>query len=74
VPLVNPPASAPTAYPLSTYTYAIVPKVSPKATALKKFFTYAITKGQTFGSALGFATLPSSIVTHDKSVIAQITT
>lgn len=74
VPLVNPPASAADAYPLSTYTYAIVPKVSPKAAALKKFFTYAITKGQSFGSALGFAALPSSIVTHDKSVIAQITT
>jgi phosphate transport system substrate-binding protein len=74
VPLVNPPASAATAYPLSTYTYAIVPKVSPKATALKKFFEYAITKGQSFGPALGFATLPSSIVTHDKSVIAKITT
>ena len=75
VPLVNPPASAATAYPLSTYTYAIVPKVSPKAPALKKFFQYAISsKGQSFGPALGFPPLPSSIVTHDQSVINQITT
>jgi len=74
VPLVNPPASATGAYPLSTYTYAIVPQSSPKSVALKKFFTYAITKGQSFGPALGFPPLPASIVAHDKTVIAKITT
>jgi phosphate transport system substrate-binding protein len=75
VPLVDPPASAANAYPLSTYSYAIVPKVSPKAAALKKFFTYAISsKGQSFGATLGFPPLPSSIVSHDQTVIGQITT
>jgi phosphate transport system substrate-binding protein len=73
IPLVNPPASAADAYPLSTYSYAIVPKQSPKAAALKKFFTYAITDGQTFGPDLGFPGLPSSVVSHDKQVIASIT-
>jgi phosphate transport system substrate-binding protein len=74
IPLVDPPASAADAYPLSTYSYAIVPKQSAKAAALKKFFTYAITKGQSFGPDLGFPALPSAIVSHDKTVIAQITT
>jgi phosphate transport system substrate-binding protein len=73
IPLVNPPASAADAYPLSTYSYAIVPKQSPKAAALKKFFTYAITDGQSFGPDLGFPGLPSSVVSHDKQVIASIT-
>jgi phosphate transport system substrate-binding protein len=73
IPLVNPPASAADAYPLSTYSYAIVPKQSSKAAALKKFFTYAITDGQTFGPDLGFPGLPSSVVSHDKQVIASIT-
>jgi phosphate transport system substrate-binding protein len=73
IPLVNPPASAADAYPLSTYSYAIVPKQSPKAAALKKFFTYAITDGQAFGPDLGFPALPDSVVTHDKQVIASIT-
>jgi phosphate ABC transporter phosphate-binding protein len=70
--LVNPPASATGAYPMSTYTYAIVPKSSPKAAALKAFLTYAITDGQSFGPDLGFPPLPSTVVASDKTEIASI--
>jgi phosphate transport system substrate-binding protein len=70
--LVNPPASATGAYPMSTYTYAIVPKMSTKAAALKAFLTYAITAGQAFGPPLGFPELPAAIVASDKAEIAQI--
>jgi phosphate transport system substrate-binding protein len=73
VSLVNPPASAADAYPISTYSYAIVPQTSSKAAQLKAFLTYAITKGQSFGPPLGYPSLPSSIVSHDKTVIAKIT-
>jgi phosphate transport system substrate-binding protein len=72
IPLVNPPASAATAYPLSTYTYAIVPKSSSKAAELKAFLTYAITDGQAFGPDLGFPPLPSAVVSSDKTEIASI--
>jgi phosphate transport system substrate-binding protein len=72
IPLVNPPASASGAYPLATYTYAIVPKSSKKAAALKAFLTYAITDGQTFGPDLGFPALPSAVVASDKTEIASI--
>ena len=72
IPLVNPPASAANAYPLSTYTYAIVPKSSPKAAALKAFLTYAIGDGQAFGPDLGFPALPSAVVSSDKTEIASI--
>ena len=72
VPLVNPPASAPDAYPMSTYTYAIVPQDAPHGPTLAAFLTYAITKGQAFGPDLGFPALPASIVAHDKTVIAKI--
>lgn len=72
VPLVNPPASAADAYPLSTYTYAIVPKTSSVNKTMADFLTYAITKGQSFGPDLGFPTLPDAIVQHDKEVIAQL--
>ena len=72
VSLVNPPASAASAYPISTYSYAIVPKSSPKAAQLQAFLTYAITTGQGFGPDLGYPGLPSNIVTHDKQVISQI--
>jgi phosphate transport system substrate-binding protein len=75
VPLVNPPASAADAYPMSTYTYAIIPQVSPKAKQLMAFLTYAIgSTGQAFGPPLGFPPLPDAIVAHDKTVIAKIAT
>ena len=72
IPLVNPPASAANAYPMSTYTYAIVPQKSDKATELKDFLTYAITDGQAFGKDLGFPEMPSAVIDHDKTEIAKI--
>ena len=39
--LVDPPASAADAYPLASYTYVIVPKVSPKANIIVPFLKYA---------------------------------
>lgn len=72
IPLVNPPASAADAYPMSTYTYAIVPQKSDKASELKDFLTYAITDGQAFGKDLGFPEMPSSVIEHDKTEIAKI--
>lgn len=70
--IVDPPASAPNAYPICTFTYAIVPKKSPKAQTLKKFLTYAVTTGQQFGPKLLFAPLPSAVVAADKQAIASI--
>jgi phosphate transport system substrate-binding protein len=73
IPLVNPPASATGAYPMSTYTYAIVPQSSPKASTLRAFLTYAISPtGQAFGPPLGFPVLPAAIVASDKQEIAKI--
>ena len=70
--LVNPPASAKDAYPISTYTYVIVPLDSEKAEALKRFVTYAIGPGQEYGPDLDFAPLPKQVVAADKKAIAKI--
>jgi phosphate transport system substrate-binding protein len=73
VSLVNPPASAADAYPISSYTYVIVPQDSPKGATLKAFLEYAIgSTGQAFGPALGYPKLPSSIVSQDEQLIAKI--
>lgn len=72
VSIVDPPASAPGAYPISTFTYAIVPLKSPKASTLKPFLSWAITAGQADGPKLDFAPLPSQIVSADQSTIAKI--
>jgi phosphate transport system substrate-binding protein len=74
VSIVDPPASAAQAYPLSTFTYAIVPEKSGKADLLKPFLTYAIGPGQAFAAELQFAQLPASILAADRSTIAKITT
>jgi len=70
--IVDPPASAAHAYPLSTFTYAIVPEKSGKADLLKPFLTYAITEGQSFAPALEFARLPQQIVAADRKTIGRI--
>ena len=70
--LTNPPASAPDAYPISTFTYALVPESSGKATTLRDFLTYAIGPGQKFGEQLQFAPLPSRVVEAGRKTIAKI--
>jgi phosphate transport system substrate-binding protein len=74
VSIVDPPASAPAAYPLSTFTYAIVPQKSAKADLLMPFLLYAIGPGQQFAADLEFAELPAKILAADKATIARITT
>ena len=71
--LVNPPASAPNAYPISTFTYVIVPQNSPKAKTIKPFIDWAITSGQADGPKLDFAPLPSVVVAADKKSVSKIT-
>ncbi|HEX2392466.1 MAG TPA: phosphate ABC transporter substrate-binding protein PstS [Solirubrobacterales bacterium] len=66
------PASAKGAYPISTYTYVIVPLESEKAEEMKTFITYAITEGQSYGPDLDFAPLPKQVVAAGKKAIAKI--
>ena len=70
--LVNPPASAADAYPLSSYTYVIVPETSPKASVLKPFLDYAVgSTGQAFGPP-AYPALPSAVASSAKALIAKI--
>lgn len=70
--LADLPSSAKNAYPISTYTYVIVPLESEKADALKKFITYAIGPGQEYGPDLDFAPLPKQVIAAGKKAIAKI--
>ncbi len=45
--IVNPPKSAPLAYPICTYTYVIVPQQTAHAAELRKMIFWALTQGQT---------------------------
>jgi phosphate transport system substrate-binding protein len=61
--IVSPSARLKKAYPISTFTYAIVPKSSPKKELLAKFILYALADGQKFGAALDFAPIPAAVHT-----------
>jgi phosphate transport system substrate-binding protein len=70
--IVNPPKKYANAYPISTFTYAIVPLQTSKAPDLKKFLFWAVTKGQTFGPKLYFAPLPKTVLVVAEKAIAKI--
>ena len=59
--IVSPSKKYKVAYPICTFTYAIVPKDSSKKAALAAFIKYAISDGQKFGAALDFAPLPKVV-------------
>jgi phosphate ABC transporter phosphate-binding protein len=72
--IVDPPASAPAAYPISTFTYALVPVKSSKASTLKGFLSWALTTGQKFGPKLEFAPIPAKVRTAGEATIAKLET
>jgi phosphate transport system substrate-binding protein len=61
--IVNPSASIRNAYPISTFSYCIVPKTTAKKGLLAKFIFYALGAGQQFGAALDFAPIPKVVHT-----------
>jgi phosphate transport system substrate-binding protein len=72
VTIVDPPASAPGAYPISTFTYVLVPQKTPKVSVLKPFLKWAITTGQEFGPKLDFAPLPPEVVAAGEATIGKL--
>ena len=70
--IVDPPASAPEAYPISTFSYAIVPKGSSKASQLKELLEYAVGPGQRFAQRFVFAKLPPRVVALARKTIVTI--
>ena len=71
--LPDPPAA--NAYPIVTYTWMLFhtkyddPKV---AATLKDIVLYGLSQGQSFSSELGYIPLPDSVISDDKSALANI--
>jgi phosphate transport system substrate-binding protein len=70
--IVNPPRSARNAYPISTFTYVIVPANAPQGTLLKQFIAYVLGAGQRFGPALDFAPIPRVVLRASQATLAKI--
>lgn len=68
----DPPASVAEAYPISTFTYAIVPHNAPQKQFLQQFVKYCVTIGQKYGAALDFAPLPKVVKQAALNSIASL--
>lgn len=71
--IVNPPKGNPLAYPISTFTYVIVPIKASKAAELRKMIYWTVTQGQKFGPPLLFQPLPKQVQAFDFKQLKLIT-
>jgi len=73
--IVDPPATAPDAYPISGLTFVMIPK-QPKAPAngeaVSKFIQYVITSGQDRAPELHYAKLPPQLQQLDQQLLQQV--
>jgi phosphate transport system substrate-binding protein len=70
--IVDPPKKYRLAYPLSTFTYAIVPKDAPQKQLLASWIYYAMTAGQQFGASLDFAPIPKLVLAAGEKTIKEL--
>ncbi|HTD21707.1 MAG TPA: phosphate ABC transporter substrate-binding protein PstS [Terriglobales bacterium] len=74
--IVDPPATAADAYPISGLTFLLIPKEPKdraKAQALQKFVQYITTSGQETATSLHYAKLPPELQQLDQQLLAQVT-
>jgi phosphate transport system substrate-binding protein len=74
-PVVDPPASAKDAYPISGLTFLLIPKQGKdpkKEQMLKDFVQYVITQGQNSSEGLDYAKLPGGLASQDQALLQQI--
>lgn len=74
-PIVNPSATAATAYPISTFTYILIwANQSNQANgwAEANFLQWVVNVGQSYSTGLYYSPLPPNIVTIDQQLVSQI--
>lgn len=72
--IVNPPKSNPLAYPISTFTYILVPKKTEKAKELRRFIFWALTQGQQaqYTAKLLFVPIPKTVLVAAEKTMKTI--
>jgi len=60
--IVDPSKKYKIAYPISTFTYCIIPKAAPQKETIVQWVKFALTTGQKFGAALDFGTIPKVVL------------
>jgi phosphate transport system substrate-binding protein len=69
---VDPNPRKPKAYPICTFTWVIVPLKTGKAADLKKFITWALNSGQSYGPKLLFVPIPKAVKKAGLKTVARI--
>ena len=69
---VDPNPRQPKAYPICTFSWVIVPAKTGKAADLKKFVTWALNSGQSYGPKLLFVPVPKAVKAAGLKTIAKI--
>jgi phosphate transport system substrate-binding protein len=72
--IVDPPESQPTAYPITTFTYVILPTKSEKAAELRKLVFWALTQGQQqqYTAKLLFVPIPKPVLVAAEKTLRSI--
>jgi phosphate transport system substrate-binding protein len=74
-PIVDPPATAKDAYPISGLTFLLVPKQGrnpAKQAIVKQFVQFIITEGQSSAEALEYSRLPESLAQQVQKMLGEI--
>ena len=72
--IVDPPRSQPTAYPITTFTYVILPTRSEKAAELRKLVFWTLTQGQQqrYTAKLLFVPIPKPVLVAAEKTLRQV--
>lgn len=73
--IVDPPKGNRLAYPISTFTYIIIPESSPKAAELRKMVFWAVTQGQAkqYTAPQVFAPIPKVVLVAAEKTLKKLT-
>jgi phosphate transport system substrate-binding protein len=74
-PVVDAPASAKQAYPITGLTFLLVPKQAKdpaRGQIVKQFAEYIVTRGQDSAEGLEYAQLPQSLAEQDQKMLAEL--
>ncbi len=75
-PLVNPPASAKQAYPITGLTYVLIPRddrTFGEQRAFRDFIAYALTQGQNTAEELSYTKLPPAVQQKSQTLLTYLT-
>jgi len=72
--IVNPPKSQTLAYPISTFTYVLVPTRTAKAKELRRFVFWALTQGQKkeYTAKLLFVPIPKPVLVAAEKTLKKV--